>query len=247
MNLSKHKKSVLPILLAGAVFFTAPSAEAAWTSNVSTQLESILSVEGTGVAQIAPDQATVVIGVTNENADARKAQAENARIAQAVKHAILATGVAEKDIQTNNYNFYPLYSNDNKKTVVYGYRVDNNVVVVVNDVNKVGSVIDAALAAGANDITSLNFGAKNTTTVRKAALERAVADARAKADILAAAIGKRIVGIRSVAENVSPVGERNFLMAKSFAAGAAMDAATPIAPGSLEMNANVYIDYILGE
>lgn len=247
MNLAKSKRALLPLLLAGTVFFAAPGAEAAWNGSAQPPQESILSVGGVGTAQMAPDQATIVIGVTSEGADARKAQTDNARTAQAVTRAILATGIAEKDVQTNNYNFYPLYTNENRKNVVYGYRVDNNVAVVVNDIGKVGTVIDAALAAGANDISSLSFGAKSTAAVRKTALERAVVDARAKADVLAAALGRRIVGVRNVAENVSDIGGHDLRAAKLYSAGAAMDASTPISAGSLEMTANVHIDYILGE
>lgn len=248
MLVSKGKRVFLPLLLAGVFCFATPGAEAAWNVHAQAQQESILSVDGAGAAQIVPDQATIVIGVTNENVDARKAQSDNARIAQEVKTAILGTGVAEHDIQTNNYNFYPLYTNEGKKNAVYGsYRVDNNVVVLVKDIAKIGMIIDAALAAGANDISSLSFGAKNTASVRKTALEHAVADAKAKADVLAAALGKRIIGIKNVTENVTSLGERNFRTAKLYGAGSAMDAATPIAAGSLEMTANVHIDYILAE
>lgn len=204
---------------------------------------SILSVDGSGSSQAEPDQATITIGVTSHANDAKQAQNENADRSTAIQNALLTFGIPEKCIQTRNYSFRPTYNqNDNHENEINGYTVDNTVVVVINDLNITGQVIDLALQSGANKINTLTFSARNTEKVRKEALLSAIHDAQNKADIIAAGLGKQIIGIQSVSENTSALQERSFtniLMASKASAS------TPIAPGSLELSANVHIDFIL--
>ena len=116
--------------------------------------------------------------------------------------------------------------------------------VLVENIADVSRVIDLALKSGANSISSLNFGAKDPEKVRKAALNAAVNDARRKADDLAAALGRRVVGLKAVSESSYPLAERS-VGAKMLMAGDATP--TPIAPGMLEMSAEVHIEYYLSE
>ena len=231
-------KSFLAAIATG-LFLCAP--QAAEAAAPQTSEPPVLMVDGTGRAEAAPDCATISVGVVTQAADAKAAQEENAKKAQAVQRALVAAGIPEANIQTRGYYFQPLYTRENEIT---GYRAENNVTVRVDDLADVSRVIDLALKNGANSISSLDFGVKNADKVRKIALTAAVNDARKKADELAAALGRRVVGLKAVSENTYPFAERSAGAKMLMAADAAP---TPIAPGMLEMSAEVHIEYYLSE
>lgn len=205
-----------------------------------------LSVSGEGVAQCQPDRAVVCIGVKTFNKDAAVAQNENAKLSNAIQSAIQGLGISAKDIQTKNYSFNPAYNYDNgKRNEISGYNVDNTVVVVVNDVNMAGKVIDTALANGANKINSLQFSVKNTEPLRKEALQNAIKDAKNKADIIASGLGMKVTGIKNVSESVGMVAPREYSNAMLLKVSDGM-ADTAVSAGTMELNASIHIEYILG-
>ncbi|MCI6283147.1 SIMPL domain-containing protein [Selenomonas sp.] len=206
----------------------------------------ILSVDGRGTANTEPDMATVAVGITTYATDAGKAQNDNAWVAGEIQKAIAQLGIADKDIQTRNYSFRPTYRQDKgHENEINGYTVDNTVIVTVRDVKLTGKVIDAALSHGANEISSLDFSASNTQGVRKEALRSAVNDARDKANVIASALGKKIVGVQNVSESTGYLETRRF--AGNMMLAMAKDVETPVAPGSLSLSANVHIDFILSD
>ncbi|MDD7745494.1 MAG: SIMPL domain-containing protein [Mitsuokella jalaludinii] len=238
------KKTVHILTLVCALFLM--SCGAAFAAPQQETPRPTLSVDGQGTGTAAPDMATVTIGVTTQGKDAAKAQNDNAWVSNQIQAAVRGLGIAEKDIQTRNYSFYPNYSTDkDRRNEVTGYTVNNSVIVVVRDIKLTGKVIDAALNNGANEINSLDFSASDTKAVRKVALLNAVQDARDKADIIAKGLGKRIVGIQNVSESTGYIETRRF--GGNMLMAVAKDAATPIAPGSLSLTANVHIDFILSD
>ena len=238
------KKTVHILTLVCALFLM--SCSAAFAAPQQETPRPTLSVDGQGTGTAAPDMATVTIGVTTQGKDAAKAQNDNAWVSNQIQAAVRGLGIAEKDIQTRNYSFYPNYSTDkDRRNEVTGYTVNNSVIVVVRDIKLTGKVIDAALNNGANEINSLDFSASDTKAVRKVALLNAVQDARDKADIIAKGLGKRIVGIQNVSESTGYLETRRF--GGNMLMAVAKDAATPIAPGSLSLTANVHIDFILSD
>lgn len=238
------KKTVHILTLVCALFLM--SCSAAFAAPQQETPRPTLSVDGQGTGTAAPDIATVTIGVTTQGKDAAKAQNDNAWVSNQIQAAVRGLGIAEKDIQTRNYSFYPNYSTDkDRRNEVTGYTVNNSVIVVVRDIKLTGKVIDAALNNGANEINSLDFSASDTKAVRKVALLNAVQDARDKADIIAKGLGKRIVGIQNISESTGYIETRRF--GGNMLMAVAKDAATPIAPGSLSLTANVHIDFILSD
>ena len=238
------KKTVHILTLVCALFLM--SCSAAFAAPQQETPRPTLSVDGQGTGTAAPDMATVTIGVTTQGKDAAKAQNDNAWVSNQIQAAVRGLGIAEKDIQTRNYSLYPNYSTDkDRRNEVTGYTVNNSVIVVVRDIKLTGKVIDAALNNGANEINSLDFSASDTKAVRKVALLNAVQDARDKADIIAKGLGKRIVGIQNVSESTGYIETRRF--GGNMLMAVAKDAATPIAPGSLSLTANVHIDFILSD
>lgn len=202
---------------------------------------AVISVSGQGRADVAPDMAVVNIGIVTTGKTAQLAQAENAKIASDVTAALGQLGIFSKDIQTH-YTMSPVYEKGDYRKAV-GYRANNTVTVTVNDVAKAGQVIDAALSSGATDVNGLSFGLKDAKYVRNTALQMAVQDARSKADAIAAALGVKIVGIQNVKEdggNFARYEVANARLAKLD--GAAM-ADTPVSAGTVEVNADVHIDF----
>ena len=202
---------------------------------------AVISVSGQGRADVAPDMAVVNIGIVTTGKTAQLAQAENAKVASNVTAALGQLGIFSKDIQTH-YTMSPVYEKGDYRKAV-GYRANNTVTVTVNDVAKAGQVIDAALSSGATDVNGLSFGLKDAKSVRNTALQMAVQDARSKADAIAAALGVKIVGIQNVKEdggNFARYEVANARLAKLD--GAAM-ADTPVNAGTVEVNAEVHIDF----
>ena len=202
---------------------------------------AVISVSGQGRADVAPDMAVVNIGIVTTGKTAQLAQAENAKIASDVTAALGQLGIFSKHIQTH-YTMSPVYEKGDYRKAA-GYRASNTVTVTVNDVAKTGQVIDTALKSGATDVNGLSFGLKDARSVRSTTLQMAVQAARSKADAIAAALGVKIVGIQNVKEdggNFARYEVANARLAK-LDGGAAAD--TPVSAGTVEVNADVYIDF----
>ncbi len=225
------------VLLSCAALFTPITAQAA-------EEPPILSVSGSGMVQGAPDQAAITLGVVTQAETAAEAQQENAVKATAIRNALTALGIEDSDIKTEEYNFRPEYSREGVERVVVGYTASNTMHVRVRNVAVVGDVVDAVLTNGANTIHSLDFSIRDTDELRKRALESAVKDARSKADAIAHALGKSIVGVHHVTENTGMFQPRqsNTMMMKSM--DMAMES-TPIDAGTLSLTADVHIEFIL--
>lgn len=207
-----------------------------------------LSINGTSVTHVAPDTATVTVGVVTEAKDAAKTHTDNAALTARVHKAMKDLGIAEQDIQTSQYDFSQRYdTRDDGKTELVGYTAQNMISITVHDLSKVGRVIDAALAAGANRIDSLEFSASDLVAAKNTALAGAMRDARAKADALAAAAGVRIVRVSSItsadASSMQPYNNvRYTAMVKEDASAFA---ATPIAAGQLSVEGVVNVTYVI--
>jgi uncharacterized protein YggE len=178
-------------LVALAAISTTASAQDA--AIIPPQPPPSLNVGARGEVRVAPDRATVHVAVETRAETAAAAAAENARIQQRVIAAIRAVGVPNDRISTTQYNVLPDYRYEpNREARLVGYRVTNTVVVELHELDRVGPVLDAALGAGANMITSLQFYASNTETARREAIARAVQTARGDAEAIARAAGGSI-------------------------------------------------------
>lgn len=147
---------------------------------------------GTGETRTTPDRAMIEVSVQTRAATAAAAAAQNAEKQRAVIAALRAQGLRAEQISTVNYNVYPDMRHDPRgveEPKVIGYVVTNSVRAELREVDKVGAVIDAALSAGANMISSLSFYSANTDDARRSALASAVEKARGDAEALARAAG----------------------------------------------------------
>ena len=205
----------------------------------------IISVSGEGIVEATPDRAKISVGVVTQAKNPSEVQNSNAKAAANVINAIMALGIERKNISTGNYTFNPSYRHtDNGKRILEGYEAANSVTIIVDDLNLVGKVIDAALSHGANQVDSLNFGLRNKTAYQDEALRLAVLDARHKAEIAAHALGKSILGVRNVSINSNRVSApQNYKMARAMAEDAAVGYETPIESGILQCSASVHVEF----
>ena len=202
-----------------------------------------INVSGNGTIKVDPDMATVRLGVQAEAKTAKEAQALASGTAQKILNAITALGIEKRDIQTSNLMLYPVYGNPDParptRQVVTSYRAGNTVTIRVNDLTKVGPVIDASVAAGGNEIQGVDFGLKDDSVARREALKKAVADAKSKAQAIAEALGVQLGDIYEASESSVQVAP----MPMAFR-GVAMDAvATPVSAGQLDVTGSVSLRF----
>lgn len=192
----------------------------------------------TGEAQLVPDRATVYVGVQSRAATAAAAARDNAQRQRAVIESIVALGIPREQIGTENYSVAPdtRYDQATQKTTITGYVVNNVVRVELRRVDQVASVLDAALAKGANQINSLDFFASNSDSARHVALVQAIARSRADAEVMAQAAGGSLGQLIELSTN--DAGPRP-VYRMAAAMGVAGAAPTPIEPGQQRIQVSV--------
>lgn len=207
----------------------------------SAQPLNTVTAAGTGKTSAAPDEAEMYFGIVVRDAKAdqalKKASAEADKIISAVKKA----GVDNKDVQTQNLSVYPEYRNgETTKLEIIGYTANVSVRAKIRDIDKVGDVIAAATDAGANEISGPNFMLSDEAPARDEAIEKAIEDARRRAEVMAKAVGKRLGEVVSVSEQGVSV---PIYYARSEADFAA--AKPVIEPGTLDVSASVTVVFEL--
>ena len=205
-----------------------------------------ITVVGQGKTSIEPDMASLNLGVQTSAATVAEAMNSNSDTMDAILAAVKEAGVADKDIQTSNYNIYldEGYRGPDMASEPM-YRVSNMVTVKVRDLGTVGEVLDAAVAAGANQIWGVNFTVEDWTTAEGQAREKAMADARARAESLAGLAEVEVGEVLSISEVVGG-------MATPYLRGTAMEMASgmgggggSITPGELEYSTSIQVTYAL--
>ena len=192
----------------------------------------------TGEAQLTPDRAAVYIGVQTRASKANAAARDNAQRQRAIIDAVVALGISRDQISTENYSVSPdtRYDQATQRTSVIGYVVNNVVRVEVRRMDQIGTVLDTALAKGANQINSLDFFASNADSARHEALAQAVARARSDAEAMARAAGGALGAL--VELGTTDTGPRPVY--RVLAATAEMKAIpTPIEPGQQKVQVSV--------
>lgn len=204
-------------------------------------------VSAMGTASRAPEQAVVSLAVETAARTARQAADENAQRMNQLIAALRRLDIPEDQIRTTAYNMYPEYrqwdgrdpAQADRQPEIIGYRVMNMVSVTVDGASRAGAVIDAALGAGANRVDGLNFQLRNPDAVRAEALREAVAKARAEAALLAEAAGLTLGAPMEISTSYGYVPPPMPMMMDRAEARAP----TPVAPGTVEVQASVNIVY----
>jgi uncharacterized protein YggE len=203
--------------------------------------ERTVSVSASGSVAAEPDIAHISAGVITEGDSAKDAIARNNTAMAKVLEGLKGAGIAARDIQTTTLHVEPRYSQpkDGRPGTISGYRVVNQVRLTVREVKRLGDMLDQAIALGANQINSINFDIANAETLKDEARKQAMANARRRAELYAAAAGVQLGSVLRIAESIQE------LMRPMAAPRAAMAAAVPIEAGTRTLTVEVHVTYAL--
>jgi uncharacterized protein YggE len=198
-------------------------------------------VSGDSIVQAQPDTAILTISVITQGKRAIDAQQENAGKSDAVVRALKSAAGPGAEVKTSSYSLQPqrVYR-ENQPPTITGYEARNSVTVTTNDLMRVGTLIDAAGQAGANDVSGISFTLRQDRPARDQALKEATREAVSKAQVIAQSLGGRVVRIVEVQEEGF---ERPRPVYESSTSAGLMRASaqTPIEVGSLDIKSRVQL------
>lgn len=235
---------LLPVVLTGCGL-----AEGQLPSNLTVKLADNqpqgISVSGLGKVTAVPDVATLSLGISSQAATVAEAQSQAIDAMNKVMDALTGNGVDKKDIQTQQFSIQQVtrWDKDKEQEVVIGYRVTNIVVAKIRAIDNAGKVIDAVAAAG-GDLTRINgisFTVDNPKPYQDQAREKAMNDAKAKAQQMASLSGVTL-------GKPTYISESSYIptpMPAMYKEAAPDSAPTPISPGEMDITVNVQVVYAI--
>ena len=224
---------VMPILIAAVL------AEPAAAQQPPSERQANIVVVGEGSLSVAPDYAEITAGVTTKAKTAKEATEANAKLMTAVTAALVDVGIAQKDIQTARFSVQPVYTTQaNTEPKLTGFSASNQVTVAIRQIDKVGEIADRLVAAGATNISNLQFLHSNISKLLDQAREAAVADARRKAELYARASGVTLGKVVWINENSAYTPFAPMLKVSQRGA-----VATPIASGEDTLRVEITVGF----
>ena len=239
------------ILLAAALI---PGMAQAQSASAPTTVEPLVPAAGTvldisaeGRTTRVPDIATIRAGVVSQGATAAAALSDNAQRMARVLAAVKRAGVADRDIQTATVQLQPQYRyGDNVPPAITGYQATNTLSIRFRDIAKSGSILDALVAQGSNQIDGPNLSIDKPEAALDEARADAVQRARARAELYAKAAGMRVTRIVSITENGADAGgPQPPMMMRTMAMRSDAMEKTSIAPGERDVTVNVSVRFLL--
>ena len=221
-----------------------PCASFAFAQTPAAPPQPSIVTRGHAIVTARPDRAYVTISAESRSRVSAEAQKQNAATMTAVLQKIKQAGVPEDAIRTVGYELHPEFDYANGRQTFRSYLARNTVEVRLDDIDRVGMVIDAASSGGATTITGIRFDVRKRADLEREALRQAVADARARADAAAAGAGATIDRILRVEEDGAAVQPPRPMMRMAQAA-AAGDVSTPVEPSTIEIEARVTLTVAL--
>lgn len=235
------RAAALGTALAAAAAAPAALAQAAPPAADTMFRATTLNLAAYGETKVAPDMATITLGVMTEAGTAAEAMQANARRMDGVVAALRKAGIAEKDIQTSNLSLSPQYRyQENEPPRLVGYQASNQVTITVRDLKRLGQAVDATVSAGANQVHGISFGLDDPTAAQNAAREDAVRKLGAKAELYAKATGHRIARLVSLSEGAASWPQPPPAPMMEMAAFRGAKAAdTSVSPGELTVRVDI--------
>jgi uncharacterized protein YggE len=230
---------LLVLVLAGAAVVALAGVGRPDSAGGASEPAGGITVTGTGTVDVVPDTAEFTLGVQSNSATAREALAANSKRMGRVLAALDEAGIAKEDVQTQDVSVSQSYSNDGQAD---GYSAHNSVSVTIRDLEKAGSVLDAASNAGANDVYGPTLTRSDRHELQAKALRAAVDNAREKARVLADAARVQLGSVTTIRESGDgpPMPYFDAVLARS-----SMRAA-PIEPGKQDIQATVQVTFAIG-
>lgn len=231
MSFSRRYLSLAILAGALAAPVAAPSAARA--------VERLVTVSGDATVAVAPDVAMIRLGVTSQGKNAREASDANAKQMTALLAAIKEGGIADRDVQTSRLSLQPQYDQSKPGAArLLGFQVTNQVTVRIREIDKMPAFLDRAIAAGANEMSGIEFIVSEQSKLLDQARDDAVADARRKAELYAKAAGVKLGNVVSITEEGSAPPPRPVMQAMRANA-------VPVAPGEQMLRAAVTVSFEL--
>lgn len=242
-----HRFVTIQVLLA-LVFFSTP-ARAGETGEPSPP--PVLTVKGSGEVTAKPDQAVIRVGALIQDREAAQAQYQVNRILERALKNIKALSIPKNKISTVGLSLSPVYAGeprrpgrDEEEPRIVGYRARSSIEVRVEDLDKAGKVIDAAISSGGNRVEGISFGLKDDLPYRLKALRLAMGNARLKAGEIAEAGGFVLGTVKSVTEQQVGLIRPKIGGVRALAAA---ETAAQVEPGEIRVEASVIVEYLIGE
>jgi len=240
-------KSLLAISLVLVLVFSglAGCTSGAGSSIYNTNQQEGIWVNGHGEVNAAPDIAILQLGISSQRASVAEAQTEAATAMDKVMTALKQGGVADKDIQTQYFSIQQVtrWDQDKQVEIVIGYSVTNMVVAEIREIDKTASIIDSVTEAGGDltRIDNISFSIDDPSQYRKEARDKAMADARTKAEQLASLSGVKLGKPTYISESIYyPVYTPAVKVAE-----AAPAPVTPISPGEMKISLDIQVVYAI--
>lgn len=234
---------IAALLLAGAIAYTGQASNQTFiVSGEDSQNLKTITVTGENTINAKPNIVEVYFAVETKASTAQESQSTNSEIAEEVRNALKAEGIAEEEIETISYNVYPEYEWNNEKYVLTGYKTTHQMKIELQELDKAGNIADTAIQAGANRIDSIQFGLSDSLreTLQKQALKNAGMQAKQKAEQVAQGIGTKITGIKSATESSS-----YYPVYRDYAVAAEVKEGTVITPGEIQVTAQVQAVFLI--
>lgn len=226
----------------GRVHIMTNDSQEAWRAlndQMPIDKEHMLLVNGEGIVQASPDQATITLGVRTENTDPAAAQQENAIIVANVLKAMTSLGIPDDQIKTTDYRIEPQYDYQDGKEVFRNYKVTHMIEILTSQINQVGAIVDTAVKNGANSVSHIRFSLANPELVYNQALSISLRNAYQKALAITQTIRTTLVPTPLKVVELSGEPLPVLYQANVFSKAAA----TPIQPGELTISARVQVEY----
>jgi uncharacterized protein YggE len=209
------------------------------------EFRRIISVNGQGKATAPPDMAVIQTGVVTQGARAAEALSNNNEVMKKILGVLKTYKIASKDVQTSSFNVSPEFKRDERgrrQPEIVGYRVTNQVRVEVRNLADLGKVLDALVQAGSNQVSGVSFGIDDPTGVLNQARNRAIADARSRAELYVQAAGVRLGKVLTISEQ--PI---ELPQPRHFGLSLAKEAVSsvPVATGEQEFRARIHMVFAL--
>ncbi len=210
-------------------------------SSAVTNKSTTFDVAGEGKVTTIPDIGLVNVGVTANGQTVKQAQDILNTNINKISEAVKKLGVDAKDIQTGSYSINPTIDYTGGSQKITGYAANSNLVIKVRQVDKVNTVIDTATGNGANQVGGVSFEVDNKTNAENEARQKAVEDAKTRAEQAAKVAGFKLGRIINYSENLGG-GPKPIPLRANEAVGTTQPS-TNIEPGSSEIQVNVTLSY----
>lgn len=210
-----------------------------------------INVSATGTAKLTPDMAILNLSVIREGKTARDALSANNSAMSAVLKAMTDSGIAQRDLQTSNFNIQPRYfypkrlkDGSQRPPKITGYVISNSLTVRVRDLSRIGEILDQSVTLGVNNGGGIRFTSDNPKAAIEDARKSAMLNAIAKAKTLTTTAGAQLGRIISISENgARPPRPRKIARMEMAMAAPASDSAVPIASGENSYSVTVNVKW----